>query len=467
MSGFARTCGFILMLGWWLFGADTSPAAPEQEKAVTSTASAPAVERQVDPAADRLLRAWSETLRSARRFQVDVRLSVRIQSSADSTQLSSSYLLAAEHPNKLAILPQKTASDPMLVCDGKQLYAFLPLLNRYSVGPAPAGWDQLRATDASTALLAGGSGLIHLLHLLAADPYEELVAIGAQITDLGTEDIDGSRSHRVRVAQHHLLTDVWIQDGPQPVIRRMMPSLAGPPGSATAPAGPEAARPARAPILLESTLTFSDWRLDSPLPVSTFEFIPPPQAQRVEQLLPGTQRRDRHPLVGQPAPAFRVDLLDGGSFDLASVKGLKVVVLDFWASWSGGSAERLPLHNRLAQAYTGLPVEFIALNIEDMERFARSFLRSNNIGLPVAIEADEAVAKLYKVQKLPQTFLIDAAGIVRAAYEPFPANVQNTLRAELDRVLKAKPLPGAGAVSTTSPARDAAKNQQPQADRKP
>ena len=37
-------------------------------------------------------------------------------------------------------------------------------------------------------------------------------------------------------------------------------------------------------------------------------------------------------LLGKPAPQFSLDLLDGGTFDLAKTKGNEIVILDFWAT---------------------------------------------------------------------------------------------------------------------------------------
>ncbi|MFW6084550.1 MAG: TlpA family protein disulfide reductase, partial [Gemmatimonadota bacterium] len=40
------------------------------------------------------------------------------------------------------------------------------------------------------------------------------------------------------------------------------------------------------------------------------------------------------PLLGQPAPAWDLETLEGDSLGLAELEG-KVVVLNFWASWCG------------------------------------------------------------------------------------------------------------------------------------
>ena len=234
--------------------------------------------------------------------------------------------------------------------------------------PRPRWTGCWRGSGASV-LLAGGSALAHLTLLLTQDPYDNLAILATAGQYVGTEDIDGVSCHHVTVVQHYFEFDLWIETGARPLLRKLVPSIVT--------TSPSDAKPASEALLkaknvrLETTLSFSDWEVGAPLPADVFRFTPPPGTKRVERLLTAAGPEEADPRVGRSAPAIRVPLLDGSDFDLSSHRGRDVVVLEFWASWSSGSAERLPASARLAKDLAGKSVAFLALNVDDTERFAR------------------------------------------------------------------------------------------------
>ena len=52
---------------------------------------------------------------------------------------------------------------------------------------------------------------------------------------------------------------------------------------------------------------------------------------------------------GQPAPAFSLPALDGGTVALDSLRG-RVVLLNFWATWCKPCLDEMPAMERLYQA---------------------------------------------------------------------------------------------------------------------
>lgn len=121
------------------------------------------------------------------------------------------------------------------------------------------------------------------------------------------------------------------------------------------------------------------------------------------------------PLIGKPAPAFTLSQLANASasFSPDQMKG-KVWLLNVWASWCPPCKEEHPVLVDLAKKGS---VPIVGLNYKDKREAALEVLRST--GDPYAFVAVDELGKValdWGVYGAPETFLIDAQGIVRAKH---------------------------------------------------
>lgn len=117
------------------------------------------------------------------------------------------------------------------------------------------------------------------------------------------------------------------------------------------------------------------------------------------------------PLIDKPAPAFALAQLDGpdtplGTRDLAG----RVWVLNAWASWCAPCREEMPVLADLARE-AGVPI--VGLNYKDQPDTARRMLAKVNPYSHNVLDRDGRVGLDYGVYGLPETFIIDARGVVR------------------------------------------------------
>ncbi len=63
-----------------------------------------------------------------------------------------------------------------------------------------------------------------------------------------------------------------------------------------------------------------------------------------------------------PDPAFKT--LDGQARKLSTLHG-QIVVVNFWATWCGPCQEELPRLKQIAASYSGKPVTFIYISIDE------------------------------------------------------------------------------------------------------
>ena len=126
--------------------------------------------------------------------------------------------------------------------------------------------------------------------------------------------------------------------------------------------------------------------------------------------------RDPHevpsPLINKPAPAFEIPQLSESnlSFSPASMKG-QVWVLNVWASWCVACREEHPVLVELGKLQVA-PI--IGLDYKDKRDDAMAMLaRQGNPYLLSAFDANGRVGIDYGVYGVPETYVIDKAGVIR------------------------------------------------------
>jgi cytochrome c biogenesis protein CcmG/thiol:disulfide interchange protein DsbE len=118
------------------------------------------------------------------------------------------------------------------------------------------------------------------------------------------------------------------------------------------------------------------------------------------------------PLIGKPAPAFQLAELQQPERSLAQKDMLgKVWLLNVWASWCVSCREEHPVLLELAKNNA---VPIYGLNYKDKRDEALAWLKQ--YGDPYALsitDTDGRVGIDYGVYGVPETFVIDKAGVIR------------------------------------------------------
>jgi cytochrome c biogenesis protein CcmG/thiol:disulfide interchange protein DsbE len=112
------------------------------------------------------------------------------------------------------------------------------------------------------------------------------------------------------------------------------------------------------------------------------------------------------------APTFDLKRLDGmGKLDLASLRGKKPIVLDFWASWCVpciSQAKRL----NAAHARYGDRIAIIGVDTKDFAPDARRWVRKHGVTYPSVHDGNGKVLAEWGGLPIPRLFFIDRDGKV-------------------------------------------------------
>lgn len=121
-----------------------------------------------------------------------------------------------------------------------------------------------------------------------------------------------------------------------------------------------------------------------------------------------------HPrLIGSPAPDFTVKDSDR-IVSLHDFRG-KPIVLNFWTSWCGPCVEEMPSLVEL-QKRMGSRLTVVAVSWDESESEYHKFLSRNNIDLVTVRDPGKMTWNLYGATGQPETYIIDASGILRRKF---------------------------------------------------
>ena len=157
------------------------------------------------------------------------------------------------------------------------------------------------------------------------------------------------------------------------------------------------------PIKVRQTIRFRTAVVGDAVPVETFTFEPPPDAELVEQF--GATSSLVSKLEGQPAPDFALRDFSGKTYRLEELAG-KVVLLDFWATWCKPCRIDLPHVEALAEEFGDQGLVVLGVNAEP-ERRSRPFFEQQGYRFPSLVDRGARVSQRYFVGSLPTLVIID------------------------------------------------------------
>lgn len=161
------------------------------------------------------------------------------------------------------------------------------------------------------------------------------------------------------------------------------------------------------------------------------------------------------PLIGRPAPAVTLPLLDGADeVSLTALRG-QVVVVNFWASWCVACRAEHPSLVGAARQYSDIGVVFVGVDYQDSKAAATGFLDQLGRGgenYRYVTDPGSRAALEFGLFGVPETFVIDRSGTVVAkitggsTYPLLAGVLDDVLAGRVPASVGAGPVqPGAGA----------------------
>jgi thiol-disulfide isomerase/thioredoxin len=123
-----------------------------------------------------------------------------------------------------------------------------------------------------------------------------------------------------------------------------------------------------------------------------------------------------------------------GPLDLSPHLG-QVVIVDFWASWCKPCRQSIPWLNELRARYGERGLTIIGVNVDAERRDADRFLRAVPIEFQVVFDPEGNIARQFKVQAMPTSYVIDRSGKIVNTHLGFREARKNAAEAEIKALL--------------------------------
>lgn len=138
--------------------------------------------------------------------------------------------------------------------------------------------------------------------------------------------------------------------------------------------------------------------------------------------------------TGARAPAIDANDTGGHRVSLAAHRG-SVVLVDFWATWCEPCADSMPVLESLHQRFGSRGLVVIGVSQDRNASAIAPFARRHGVTFPIVHDAGNAIAGRYSPPRMPTTYLIDRAGIVRHVHAGYRSGDAATLEREITALL--------------------------------
>lgn len=140
--------------------------------------------------------------------------------------------------------------------------------------------------------------------------------------------------------------------------------------------------------------------------------------------------------VGQKAPDFTVEMLDGEQITLSDLRG-DVVLLTFWDPECPTCQQLMDVsEERIVKRLEGKGVHFLPISRGYTREYIYDYCSSRGYDFPIGLDPQKRIYGLYATMYVPRSFIIDGQGVIRHIYVEYELDTLNAILSAAEQLAK-------------------------------
>lgn len=139
--------------------------------------------------------------------------------------------------------------------------------------------------------------------------------------------------------------------------------------------------------------------------------------------------------VGRDAPDFALRSAAGNNLRLSEHRG-QVVMINFWATWCGPCRQEMPKLDEIFARYEPAGFTLLGVNIDEDAERAQRLADELGVSFPLLFDDEQNVSRLYDVQAMPMTVMVDRSGKVRSVHFGYRPGMEQRYLDEVRALLR-------------------------------
>lgn len=140
--------------------------------------------------------------------------------------------------------------------------------------------------------------------------------------------------------------------------------------------------------------------------------------------------------VGEIAPDFSVEMLDGRVIKLSELRG-KVVMVCFWATWCPPCRQEMAhLQEGVIDHFAGKNLVVLPISRGEKREVVEKFITDNGYTFGVGLDPERAIYDQYASNFVPRTFIINKRGKVTYRVAGYDEETAEAVNAAIAKALR-------------------------------